>query len=91
MVQKGIIIYVIIMSIISFCQMGMDKKRAMKQRWRITERTLFLTAGIGGSFGCFLGMYVFHHKTKHMRFVLGIPALMLIHIFLLYLVFFVLV
>lgn len=91
MVQKGIIIYVIIMSIISFCQMGMDKNRARKQRWRITERTLFLTAGIGGSFGGLLGMYVFHHKTKHMRFVLGIPALMLIHILLLYLVFFVLV
>lgn len=91
MVQKGIIIYVIIMSIISFCQMGMDKNRARKQRWRITERTLFLTAGIGGSFGSLLGMYVFHHKTKHMRFVLGIPALMLIHILLLYLVFFVLV
>lgn len=91
MVRTGIIIYIIIMSIISFCQMGIDKKRAMNQRWRITERTLFLTAGIGGSFGCFLGMYIFRHKTRQMRFVLGIPALMLVHVFLLYLVFFVLV
>ncbi len=91
MVRKGIIIYIIIMSIISFCQMGIDKGRAKKLRWRISERTLFLTAGIGGSFGCLLGMYVFRHKTKHLRFVLGIPALMLVHIFLLYLIFFVLV
>lgn len=91
MVQTGIIIYIIIMSIISFCQMGMDKNRARRQRWRISERTLFLTAGIGGSFGAILGMYVFRHKTKHLRFVLGIPALMLIHLGLLYLVFFVLV
>jgi uncharacterized membrane protein YsdA (DUF1294 family) len=91
MIRTGIIIYIILMSLIGFCQMGMDKNRARKQRWRISERTLFLTAGIGGSFGSLLGMYVFHHKTKHLRFVLGIPALALIHIILLYIVFFVLV
>lgn len=91
MIRTGIIIYIIIMSIIGFCQMGIDKNRARKRRWRISERILFLTAGIGGSFGSLLGMYVFRHKTKHLRFVLGIPALMLVHLVLLYLVFFVLV
>ncbi len=90
MVHTGIIIYIVIMSIISFTQMGIDKKKARSMRWRISERTLFLTAFIGGSFGALIGMYFFHHKTKHMRFVIGIPLIMIAHIALLYLVFFVL-
>ncbi len=90
MVHNGIIIYIIIMSIISFIQMGLDKNKARHSSWRISERTLFLTAFIGGSFGALIGMYFFHHKTKHMRFVIGIPLIMILHIALLYLVFFVL-
>ena len=90
MVRNAILIYVIIMSIISFCQIGIDKGRAEKLAWRISERALFLTALIGGSFGCLIGMYFFHHKTRHLRFTLGIPLIMLLHIFALYLVFFIL-
>ena len=88
MVKKGVVIYVIIMSIIGFIQMGLDKSRAKHSRYRIPERTLFLTAFAGGSFGSLIGMYAFRHKTRHLQFVIGIPVIVVFHIFLLYLVLF---
>ena len=52
---------------------GADKRRARKNQWRISERTLILSAFFMGALGSFLGMYVFHHKTKHTKFTLLIP------------------
>ena len=60
--------------------MGIDKQRAKNNQWRIRERTLFLVAMIGGSIGIFLGMEVFRHKTKHKKFIFGIPIIMLVQI-----------
>ncbi len=57
---------------------GVDKRRAKRGAWRIPERTLFLLAILGGSIGAFLGMHVFHHKTKHWYFRWGIPAILLL-------------
>ena len=57
-----------------------DKGRAIKHKWRIPEKTLFLLAIIGGSIGSNLGMYTFRHKTKHWYFVWGIPAILLAQI-----------
>ena len=54
--------------------MGIDKKRARSQAWRIPERTLILTAFLGGGMGALLGMYVFHHKTRHMKFLVLVPV-----------------
>ena len=59
---------------------GIDKKRAKKGQWRIPEKTLFLSAILGGSIGAILGMYIFHHKTKHWYFQVGIPAIMIVQI-----------
>ena len=53
-----------------------DKIKAKKNLWRIPEATLFLVAAIGGSFGSLLGMHIFRHKTKHIKFMLGIPLIM---------------
>jgi uncharacterized membrane protein YsdA (DUF1294 family) len=53
--------------------MGVDKYKAKNRLWRIKEATLFMYAIIGGSVGSILGMYVFHHKTKHTKFVVGMP------------------
>lgn len=64
----------------AFAAFGIDKKRAVKKRWRIRERTLLIFAALGGSPGALLGMYGFRHKTRHMKFVLGIPAIMLIQV-----------
>lgn len=72
--------YLLIVNIVGFAIMGIDKKRAIKGAWRISEATLFLTAAIGGSVGCIAGMEVFRHKTKHWYFKWGMPAILVIQI-----------
>lgn len=72
--------YVIIMNLIGFFMMGIDKRKAIKHAFRIPESTLFIVALIGGSLGSLLGMYVFHHKTRHWYFVYGMPAILILHI-----------
>lgn len=72
--------YVIIMNLIGFFLMGIDKRKAIKRAFRIPESTLFIVALIGGSLGSLLGMYVFHHKTRHWYFVYGMPAILIFHI-----------
>lgn len=75
-------IYLLAMNLISFCLMGMDKWKAKRRAWRIPEKTLFGFALLGGSVGAILGMYWFHHKTRHWYFVWGMPAILLIHVLL---------
>ena len=75
--------YLIFINVLTFFFYGIDKRKARKSRWRISESTLILLAIVGGSIGALLGMYVFHHKTKHKKFVLGIPAILIIQIALL--------
>ena len=66
-----------LMNLVSFALMGMDKRRARLGKWRIRERTLFLAAACFGALGGTLGMFLFHHKTKHWYFRLGFPALLI--------------
>ena len=61
----------------AFCLMWSDKRRAKRDKWRIPEKTLFLSALLGGSVGAILGMRVFHHKTKHWYFVWGMPLILI--------------
>lgn len=74
----------VFMSLIGFVIMFFDKKKAIKHQWRIKEITLFTIATLLGSPGILLGMYFFRHKTKHLSFVFGIPAILLIQIMLVY-------
>ena len=67
-----------IMNILAFCLMGIDKHRARTRQWRIPERVLFGAALLGGSVGAWAGMYLFHHKTKHWYFVVGMPAILIL-------------
>ncbi len=67
-----------VMNLAAFVLMGLDKRRARKDRWRIPERTLFLPAILGGALGGLLGMRVFHHKTLHRRFSIGFPVLLVV-------------
>lgn len=78
------IIYLILINVITFITFGVDKSRARKNRWRISEATLLILALIGGSIGAELGMYGFHHKTKHPRFFIGIPLIMILQIILIF-------
>ena len=70
------LIYLIGINLAGFIIMGVDKKRAIRGAWRISEASLFLTALLGGSLGCILGMQHFRHKTKHWYFKYGMPAIL---------------
>ena len=74
--------YFIIMNLIGFALMGIDKYRAKKRSFRIPEATLFIVAIIGGSIGSIIGMYAFRHKTRHWYFVYGMPFILLLQIIL---------
>jgi uncharacterized membrane protein YsdA (DUF1294 family) len=78
--MKAIYIYLIIVNIIAFIIMGADKYKAHRHRWRISERSIFILGFIGGGFGVLFGMSVFRHKTKHLKFTLGIPAVVILNI-----------
>lgn len=70
----------LIMNLIAFCLMGVDKRRAKRGAWRIPEKTLFLVTALMGGIGGTAGMLFFRHKTKHWYFRLGFPALMMLQI-----------
>lgn len=72
--------YLLLLNIIGFALMGIDKERAKKRKWRIKEKNLFLVAFIGGSLGSILGMQFFRHKTKHMKFIIGMPLILILHV-----------
>lgn len=74
--------YLIIMNIIGFAIMGIDKYKAKKRAFRIPEATLFIVAIIGGSIGSILGMYAFRHKTRHWYFVYGMPFILAVQVLL---------
>lgn len=76
----GLIIYLVAINIISFVVYGMDKRAAIKEQWRVPEKTLLFLAAIGGSVGAALGMKIFHHKTKKIKFVVTVPVCMIIHV-----------
>ena len=80
-------LYFLIISFISFSLMYLDKKRAISKKWRIPESTFFTLSLIGGALGTYLGMYKFRHKTKHIKFIIGIPLCMLFNIILYYMIY----
>ncbi len=75
-----VLIYLAIVNIVGFAMMGIDKQKAIRGAWRISEASLFLAAIIGGSIGSILGMQVFRHKTKHWYFKYGMPAILILQI-----------
>lgn len=78
--MSELIIYLILINALSFILMLVDKLKAKRKAWRIPEATLMTAAFIGGSFGAYLGMQLFRHKTKHLKFSVGIPVFLALHI-----------
>lgn len=68
----------VVMSFVSFAMMGIDKRRAIRNQWRIPESSLFLAAILGGGVGGTIGMFLFRHKTKHWYFRLFFPLLAIV-------------
>ena len=75
-----LIYYLLAINAVAFIMYGIDKYKAKKAKWRISEATLLLLAVLGGSIGAWIGMKVWHHKTMHKKFKYGIPAILLIQI-----------
>ena len=85
---RNIIIYLVIINIIGFYIMWSDKRRAKWGKWRVPENTLFLITALGGGIGTIAGMYTFRHKTKKLKFTIGLPAILILEILLvIYLIF----
>ncbi|WP_366026913.1 DUF1294 domain-containing protein [uncultured Flavonifractor sp.] len=77
---KWLALWVLFWSILDYVLMGIDKWKARRERWRVPEKTFFLVALLGGSLGAILGMYAFHHKTRHWYFKWGLPAILIAQI-----------
>ena len=77
---KIILCYLLAVNIATFLLYGIDKYKAKKNRWRISEATLLTVAAIGGSIGAWAGMRVWHHKTMHKKFKYGIPIIIITQI-----------
>lgn len=73
--------YLLLINIIGFLLMYSDKSKAIKKQWRISESTLISIAIAGGSVGTLLGMQFFRHKTKHTKFTLGVPIILITQLF----------
>lgn len=76
MTDHLILLYLTIINAASFLLMLIDKQKARRGAWRIPEATLIWIAILGGSIGSLIGMYFFRHKTRHLKFVLGIPVIL---------------
>lgn len=74
---KNIVLYLIIINIIGLLIMLIDKKKAIKSKWRIPEKTIFIVTILGGGIGTIIGMYKFRHKTKKLKFTIGLPVITL--------------
>ena len=75
--KELILLYLLIINAIAFLLMLVDKQKARKNLWRIPEATLMTSALLGGSIGALIGMYTVRHKTKHLKFTLGIPLILI--------------
>ena len=74
------VFYIIIINLIAFSAFAIDKYKARRSKWRISENTLLLLATIGGSIGAYTAMKTFRHKTSHKKFTILIPLLIIVHI-----------
>lgn len=81
MLLELIFYYLLFINIVAIFICIIDKKNAIQQKWRISEKTLFLVSILGGSVGMYLTMLKIRHKTKHLRFMLGLPIIILIQFF----------
>ena len=85
--MRYLMYYLIIINIAAWLMYGLDKWKAKSGAWRIPERTLLLTALLGGSAGALAGMLLFHHKTRKPKFNVGVPVMLAAHCVILWLIF----
>lgn len=77
---KVLLVYCVIINIVAFATYGIDKYKAIHKKWRIPELSLILLAWFGGSIGAILGMLLFHHKTRKIKFKVWVPLALIVHL-----------
>lgn len=77
-IMNKIIIGILLLNLITMIVYGVDKQKAIRGSWRVPEKTLIGLAVFGGSIGAFIGMHLFHHKTKKPKFYIGIPVILVL-------------
>lgn len=80
MIFRLMLILLAAMNIVAFIMYGIDKYKAKKSEWRIPESTLLWLAVLGGSVGALVGMKVWHHKTMHKKFYIGVPIILILQL-----------
>lgn len=80
--KEILIAYLVVINLVAIVLMYIDKQKAKKHKWRISENTLIGVAILGGGIGALWGMHVFRHKTKHAKFTIGIPLILAAQAFL---------
>ncbi|GAA0085168.1 DUF1294 domain-containing protein [Clostridium sp. CTA-7] len=75
--KNNLIYYIFLVNLIAFIVIYTDKQKAIRKKWRIKESTIIFLSLMGGSIGTYIGMYTFRHKTKHLKFTLGVPIIIL--------------
>lgn len=75
--KNNLIYYIFLINLIAFIVIYTDKQKAIRKKWRTKESTIMFLSLIGGSIGTYIGMYTFRHKTKHLKFTLGVPMIIL--------------
>ncbi|SFR69258.1 DUF1294 domain-containing protein [Anaeromicropila populeti] len=82
-IRMSLLLYAGAINLTGFTLMYIDKRRAQHHKWRVRERNLLAVAVLGGSIGSIAGMQIFHHKTKHPKFYIGIPTILIVQVFIL--------
>lgn len=82
--KEYILLYVVLINLLSFVLFYLDKRKAIKDKWRIKERTLHLSSFMGGAIGSILAMYMFHHKTKKLKFCIITGIACIFNVFIVY-------
>ena len=82
-----VFLYLLLPNLLAFLLYGLDKYKARRGKWRIPEATLLVFAALGGAIGALMAMQMFHHKTQHKKFTLGVPLLLTLHVVLFVLLF----
>lgn len=80
-------LYILGINLLGFILMKLDKSYAIKNKYRISEKTFFIISALLGSVGVYIGMYTFRHKTKHINFTVMVPVLFILNIFTVYAIF----
>ena len=79
-VWPAALVWLVLVNILDFALMGVDKRRARRDAWRVRERTFFIVALLGGALGGVIGMFFFRHKTRHWYFRYGLPAILILQL-----------